>query len=181
MEIRFIMSGKDPIELPGLAAQRRGPSAAVCRSGHLFSWFVDPGAAPQYCAKCGDPILVACPECSDALPADGEMLAWVPYHAYCMTCGKAYPWTAAEIARAKRALAEQAQTGNWSEAVRARADELVADIAGDRATPSWVVAALQWLAEQGAESATETILDTIEKLAGATLKQGLRASYPGRF
>lgn len=178
---RSVMSEKDPIELPGLAAQRRGPTAAVCASGHVFSWFLDADAAPPYCAKCGDPILRACPACSGAFPADGEMLAWVPYHGYCTYCGKAYPWIAAEIARAKRAFAEQAEIGDWGEAEKARADELVDDIAADRSTASGVAAALQWLEGRGGECATETILDTIERLASATLKQALRANFPGRF
>lgn len=178
---RYIMSGEEPIELPALSAQRRGPSAAVCASGHVFSWLVDAGAAASYCAKCGDPILVACPACNGTLPPDGEMLAWVPYHANCGYCGKAYPWKADEIARAKRTLAEQAEVENWSDAVKARADALVDDIAADRTAASGVVAALSWLARGGAENATPTFLDAIERLASATLKQALRANFPGRF
>lgn len=177
----YHMSGKEPIELPGLSAQRRGPGAAVCASGHVFSWLIDAAVAPQYCTKCGDPILVACSACNSTLPGDGEMLQWVPYHGNCTYCGKAYPWKAADIARAKRALAEQGEVETWSDAVKARADELVDDIAADRTTASGVVAALNWLERRGAESATATILDTIERLASADLKQALRANFPGRF
>ncbi len=175
------MFGKEPIELPALSAQRRGPSAAVCASGHVLAWEIEAAAAAEFCAKCGDPILVACPACNTPLPADGEMLQWVPYHANCAFCGKAYPWKAGEIARAKRALAEQAEIENWNAAVKARADELVDDIAADRAAASGVVAAVRWLELRGAESATATILDTVERLAGATLKQALRPNFPGLF
>jgi hypothetical protein len=175
------MFGNDPIELPSLAAQRRGPSAAVCASGHVLSWEIDAAAAAKYCAKCGDPILVACPACNNALPADGEMLEWVPYHSNCIYCGKAYPWKADEIARAKRTLAEQAEVENWSDDVKARADALVDDIAADRAAASGVLAALKWLAQHGAESATATILDAVERLGSVTLKQALRSSFPGQF
>ncbi|HTJ26020.1 MAG TPA: DUF2321 domain-containing protein [Candidatus Limnocylindria bacterium] len=175
------MSGKDPIELPGLAQQRRGPTAAVCASGHVFSWSIDAANAPSYCAKCGDRILLVCPACNGALPDDPEMLAWVPYHTNCTSCGRAYPWKADAIARAKRTLAEQAEIENWSDTIKARADDVVDDIAADRAAPSAVIAALAWLARHGAESATETILDAVERLASPTLKQSLRASFPGRF
>jgi hypothetical protein len=175
------MVPEEPIELPALSAQRRGPTAAVCSSGHVLSWFVDADVAEKFCAKCGAPILFACPACKVSLPADGEMLGWVPYHGNCANCGSAYPWKGDEIARAKRTLAEQAETENWDAAVKARADELVDDIAADRAVASGVVAALKWLAQRGAESATATILDTVERLAGATLKQALRPSFPGLF
>jgi len=175
------MFGDKPIELPALAAHRSGPSAAVCASGHVFAWFIDAVLAPKYCAKCGDPILVACPECSAVLPGDGEMLQWVPYHSNCWQCGKAYPWRAADIARAKRTLAEQAEVEHWSDAVKARADELVDDIAADRPAASGVVAAIKWLELHGAENATPTILDTIERLASTTLKTALRPSFPGLF
>jgi hypothetical protein len=175
------MSGKEPIELPALFAERRGPSAAVCASGHVLSWLVEAGAAAKYCAKCGDPILVACPTCNATLPADGEMLQWVPYHANCQSCGQAYPWKASEIARVRRTLAEQAESEHWSDAVRARAEELVDDVAADRAAASGVVTALKWLALRGGEGATATILETIERLASPTLKQALRPSFPGLF
>jgi len=175
------MSGEEPIELPALSAHRRGPSAAVCASGHVFAWSLDPEFGVKYCPKCGDPILTACPTCERVLPADAEMLQWVPYYQNCLWCGKPYPWKAAAIERAKRTLSEQAQVEHWNDAVRSRADELVDDIAADRAVASGVVAALSWLGEHGAQSATETILDTLEPLASAALKQALRPTYPGLF
>jgi hypothetical protein len=175
------MFGDEPIELPALSAERRGPSAAVCASGHVLSWFVDAVAVPNYCGKCGGVVFVACPACNAPLPADAEMLQWVPYYVNCPDCGKTYPWQADEIARAKRTLAEQAENENWSDGVKARAAELVDDIAADRTAASGVDAALQWLANHGAESATATILDTVERIGSATLKQALRATYPGRL
>ena len=175
------MSGEEPIELPALAAERSGPSAAVCTNGHVFAWLIYAVLAPKHCAKCGDPVLVACPACNAALPADGEMLQWVPYHENCWQCGNPYPWKSANIARAKRTLAEQAEVEQWSAAVEARADELVDDIAADRTAASGVLAALEWLAQHGAENATPTILDTIERLASTTLKTALRARFPGNF
>lgn len=175
------MSDQEPIELPSLSAMRRGPSAAVCTSGHLLSWEIDPAVAAKYCVKCGDPIIVACPTCSNPLPADGEMLEWVPYHSNCLFCGNAYPWKAGDIARAKRTLAEQAEVERWDDAVRARANELVDDIAAERATGSGIVAALKWLEQQGAQSATPAILDAVERLATPALKAALRPTYPGLF
>jgi hypothetical protein len=175
------MFGKEPIELPALSAQRRGPSAAVCASGHVFSWLVDPDLAAKYCLKCGDPILVACPACNATLPADEGMLQWVPFYGNCMDCGNAYPWKAAEIERARRTLAKQAETENWSDAVKACAGELVDDIAADRAVASRVSADLKWLALHDGEGATATILDAVERLGSATLKQALRPTFPGLF
>jgi hypothetical protein len=171
----------EPIELPALSAERRGPSAAVCVSGHVFAWFIDAALAPKHCAKCGGLILVACPSCKATLPGDGEMLAWVPYHAYCWQCGSTYPWRASDIVRAKRTLSEQAEVEGWSDAVKARADELVDDIAANRVAASEVNAALAWLGEHGAEHAAPTILDAIDRLADMQLKQALRSQFPGAF
>lgn len=180
------MSDEAPIVLPSLAAERlaterRGPTAAVCASGHVHSWLVDPAFEAGYCAKCGDPVLVACPACNRELPGDGEMLRWVPYHSNCAFCGKPYPWIAADVARAKRTLAESAEVGQWNAPIKKRADELIDDIAGGRALPSEILAALKWLAQQGAETAEPAILDAIERLGSADLKQALRPNFPGLF
>jgi hypothetical protein len=171
----------DPIELPALSAERSGPCAAVCVNGHVFAWLTEAILAPKHCAKCGDPIIVACPECKAVLPGDGEMLAWVPYHAYCWQCGRAYPWRANDIARAKRALSEQAEVERWGDEVTARATELVDDIAADRTAASGVNATIQWLSSHGAENAVPTILDAIDRLADMKIKQALRSNYPGMF
>lgn len=175
------MAENEPIELPGLSAHRRGPSAAVCASGHVVAWFVDGPIEERHCPKCGDPILFACEACGGALPPDAEMLQWVPYHANCISCGKPYPWRAAEIRRAKTTLAEQAENEGWSDEVRARADELVDDIVADRATASYVAAGVKWLERRGSENAGVTMLEAVERLGTADLKQALRPSFPGIF
>ncbi|MGH7329753.1 MAG: DUF2321 domain-containing protein [Polyangiaceae bacterium] len=175
------MHEDEPIVLPGLAADRSGPTAAVCTSGHVLSWIVDPSIQIPHCGKCGDPILRSCPACRAPMPPDPEMLQWVPYHSYCQACGKPYPWIDSEITRAKRALAEHAEVEHWSDDTKARADKLVDDIAAGRATGSEIVAALGWLRQRGAEKAEPPILDAIERLAGPELKTALRPSFPGQF
>lgn len=175
------MSDEKPIELPALSSERRGPCAAVCLNGHVFAWLTEAPLAPKHCAKCGDQIIVGCPQCDATLPSDGEMLIWVPYHAYCWHCGHPYPWRAADIARSKRALAEQAEVEHWTDAVTARANELVDDIVAERAAPSHVNAALLWLSEHNGEHARPIILDAIDRLADMELKQALRSDFPGIF
>lgn len=153
----------------------------MCRGGDVLSWFVDPTVVPKFCPKCGEPVLTTCPACSETLPPDGEMLQWVPYHGNCMYCGAAYPWKAADVARAKRTLAEQAEVAAWAPSARERAEALIDEIAAGRATPSNVDAALEWLARQGAEDAREPVLDFIERLSDPALKQALRGRYPDRY
>ena len=175
------MSEQDPIVLPGLAAERRGPTAAVCTSGHVYAWLLEPETETGYCPKCGDAILVACPSCGEGLPPDPSMLQWVPYHAFCVGCGRPYPWTQTELSKAKRTFAERAEVDRWDDTVKSRAAELVDDIAGERATASAVVAAIAWLEQHGAEHATPAILDLIDKLGSANLKTALRPHFPGTF
>jgi hypothetical protein len=109
------------------------------------------------------------------------MLEWVPYHGNCPECGNAYPWKADDIARVKRTLAEQAEVEAWSNTAKARADEVVDEIAGDRATPSSVLAAMNWLAMSGAETARTTIVDAVDRLGSTELKQSLRSNFPGQL
>ena len=154
----------------------------MCAKGHVLAWFVEADfVLPEYCAKCGDRVLVACPACGAGFPPDGEMLQWVPYHGNCASCGAPYPWKADDIARAKRALAEQAETEKWPPALAARAGELVDEIASDRATGSAVAAGIGWLVAQGAEGASAALLDAVERLGSASLKQALRPTFPGLF
>ena len=170
-----------PIQLPGLAAERQPPSAAVCQSGHVLAWHVDPSLVPPFCPKCGERVLVACPACGAALPANEDQLEWIPYHANCVQCGAPYPWKTADVERAKRAVAEQAEVDRWDDALRARADELIADISADRAAPAGVRAGLRWLAAHAGDDATEAILDLIDRLPQPELKRALRSTYPDRF
>ncbi|MBV8073990.1 MAG: DUF2321 domain-containing protein [Candidatus Eremiobacteraeota bacterium] len=171
----------EPIVLPGLAQEQRGPSAAVCASGHVLTWYVEPAVELAFCPRCGEGVLRACPHCRAPLPADAEMLQWVPYHAHCGACGKAYPWRAREIARAKRTLAEQAEVEGWDGELAARANEMLDDLIAERAAPSAIVAGLRWLSAHGAESATPAMLDAVERLGTAELKTALRPSFPGLF
>jgi hypothetical protein len=146
----------------------------------VVSWFTEPSDVGRYCGKCGAAVILACPSCNAPLPGDPEMLQWVPYHGNCPECGKAYPWKADDVARAKRTLAEQAQVEAWSDVVKARADELVDDIAADRATASSVSAALNWLSANGAETARGTIVETIDRLGGESLRHLVRWESPDR-
>lgn len=109
------------------------------------------------------------------------MLKWVPYHSYCSACGKAYPWIEADISRARRALTEMSEAQEWNEATRARGLEVIDEIVATTATSSSVVAAVQWLEHNGAESATPVILDAIDRLASSELKTALRPHFPGVF
>ncbi len=176
-----VMPGKDPIELPALAAQRRGPSAAVCANGHVYGWLVEPDLVASHCPKCGAAVLVACPACHTPLPGDAGMLQWVPYDGNCASCGAAFPWKADCIARLRRTLAEQADVERWSADVAARANALLGDIAADVATGNEVATAVKWLEQQGAESAPATVLEAVDLLGAAPLKQALRPLFPGLF
>lgn len=109
------------------------------------------------------------------------MLKWVPYHSYCGNCGKAYPWVAADIRRAERAIFEMSEAQSWNEATKTRAIELIHEIVGTTATPSSVVATVGWFEHHDAQSASAVILDAIDRLASAELKTALRAHFPGAF
>ena len=173
------MPEEEPIVLPWLRS--RGPSAAVCANGHVLAWFLEEGVDAGFCPKCGEKALRSCPECHAPLPPDPEMLKWVPYHGYCTSCGEPYPWIAADVARARRTIEQQAQVEKWTDEMRTRGLALVDAIVAERATPSELLATVKWLELSGSENATNAILDAVGLLGGADLKTALRPHFPGLF
>ncbi len=143
----------------------------------MQSWFVYTYQSAPHCMECGEPILTECPnpDCKLPLPPGENVADWVPYHNHCPQCGKAYPWRADAVERAKRSIEEEAEVEDWNAAVKERALELVGDIASDKASGSGVATTLKWLAQRGAEGAQSIMLDLVKSIASDALKDALRA------
>jgi hypothetical protein len=153
------------------------PHAAVCKGGHVVSWFIYTYEAAPYCVICGEPIITQCPnpDCGELLPPGDNVAGWVPYHNHCPSCGSAFPWRAAAIQQANRSIEELADVEDWNVATKDRALELVGEIAADKATGSGVLTTLRWLAQRGAEGAKSVIMQTVKSIGSDALKSYLGA------
>lgn len=72
--------------------------AQICPNGHLANFWSRkyPQANQEYCSKCGEKTLVACPDCSRPIRGKhhddwANMDFTVP--AFCQYCGRSFPWT----------------------------------------------------------------------------------------
>ncbi len=69
----------------------------VCLNGHPITGDIESGLTQPFCSKCGEPTIMACPNCGESIHGSycsPGILLLTPYKpsAYCHSCGKPYPW-----------------------------------------------------------------------------------------
>ncbi len=139
-------------------------TAQICANGHVINKFSTdfPAKNQNFCEKCGAPSLSTCPECAQrirgAFHSDVISLSPVRYDlpAYCLHCGRAYPWTEMRIVVAKQFASEIPEL---SEDERTTLASTVEDIV--RQSPTSVVA--------------ENRFRVLMKKAGQSAAEGMRA------
>src|SRR6266849_2039371 len=75
--------------------------AQICLNGHVINESSNefPQKNAKFCARCGQPTLIACPDCGHDIRGDYTSAVVVAmashYHApaSCDNCGRPYPWT----------------------------------------------------------------------------------------
>ena len=98
----------------GIMGADRYGIALICRNGHVCSCDLDHmDAAIKHCPECGEETISACPSCGAQIRGSGyyEGIIYVPsYHrpAYCINCGKPYPWTERALEQARK-IADEAK------------------------------------------------------------------------
>ena len=117
--------------------------AQICRNGHVItsSYNRSPQFRQSFCDKCGSPTIVECAACNKPIRGEyftpdvfslGELTA----PAFCLHCGRAFPWTQARL-DAARALADE--TDGLNEEERALLKKSLDDLVRD--TPNTPLAA----------------------------------------
>lgn len=116
----------------------------VCLNGHQITdrAMTKPQFRQDFCDKCGEATIDACPACSTSIRGKYHYENVVggrspPVPAYCHGCGKSYPWQDAAIANLKDVLRE----GDLSEDDIAAAEATLPDVLRD--TPKSEAAALR--------------------------------------
>ena len=82
--------------------------AQICLNGHVANSSVTtfPEGCREYCNKCGEKTIVACPSCSNKIRGSYTLVAGgYNMPSYCEHCGKPFPWVAKRLEAAEE-LAE---------------------------------------------------------------------------
>lgn len=88
-------------------------SALICKNGHLINDNVHqyPEYNCAFCEKCGSPAISTCPHCNKEIRgrSNGEFSYIGDYDvpAYCIYCGKPFPWTETAIESATLIIQEE--------------------------------------------------------------------------
>lgn len=88
-------------------------SALICKNGHLINdnFHQEPSENSPFCETCGAPTIHVCPQCNREIK--GRSLGELSYvgdydvPAYCIYCGKPFPWTEAVIASTALIIQEE--------------------------------------------------------------------------
>jgi hypothetical protein len=106
----------------------------ICLNGHIISNYVTDRSVEPYCEKCGAKTIAACPLCQGPLKG-GHVTGGGPKlnipAAYCLHCGKPYPWTDAR----SKAMEELARESTLSTEDRATLSEILPVLTAHSDTP----------------------------------------------
>lgn len=87
-------------------------TATICTNGHCIDSTADVTQSTKFCAKCGAGTIAACPDCHAKIRGhykDENFPYFGKYHvpAYCINCGKPYPWTVSALESAVAIIREE--------------------------------------------------------------------------
>ncbi len=136
----------------------------VCLNGHVTNnWSSDEGRNRNYCELCGARTITLCHHCRGPIRG-GPKYAPAPSHpppeAYCLHCGRPYPWTLAKF-EALRAIAAAAE--GLSEEDRTQLEEIIPDLISKVETPrsQVVIIRMKKLLKKGGGVFYDAIRETI--------------------
>ena len=151
--------------------------AQICENGHVTNSMAQdyPDSNQDYCDKCGDPTIMACPSCQTAIRGNhhvpgifGSEHYSAP--AFCYKCGKPFPWISAGL-RAAEDLADKLDdlTSDDRKSLKKVLPDLVLD------TPSTPVAEAQYkkimrkVGKGGCASMQSILMDIVSEVVRKTI------------
>ncbi len=152
----------------------------VCLNGHIRNETIKllhPETNEEYCTLCGEKTITQCPKCS--VDIRGAMLTRSPRGgrlsqcqsltvapAYCLSCGKPYPWTENKIMAAVQVFAEFDNT----EEEKATIEQDIKNIARDipQAKPSAM--RIKRICDKYGQVAYNVVMEFASKTAAEILK-----------
>ena len=151
----------------------------VCLNGHIINDTIKfrPEANEEYCTLCGKKTITQCPKCSTDIrgamlinnprgrPSPCESLTVAP--AYCLSCGKPYPWTENKILTAIQMFAE---FGNLDDKEKETIEQDIKNIAEDAPQAELSAMRIKRLWEKYSPVARDIIMELASKTIAAILK-----------
>jgi len=147
--------------------------AQICPNGHVANSMAAsyPDSNQDFCEKCGEATIMACPHCNSAIRGDYHVpgvFGTFKYHppAYCHNCGKPFPWTERKI---QAALELASEVGGLSKEEAEQFKESVSDIVRD--TPRTQVGAVHFkkllarMGQQAAQAIRDIVVDIVSESA----------------
>ncbi len=150
--------------------------AQICLGGHVANSTTQrfPQQNKDFCDKCGQPTITACPACEKAIRGRYHQQNVIdlteddPAPLHCIGCGKPYPWTEHRLAAAKELVQEmEGLTEEERELLARSLDDLVRD------TPQTPVAAtrVKQLVTKAGGAALQALRDILVDIASETAKK----------
>lgn len=156
--------------------------AQICMNGHLITHYYEKELSlhQNYCEKCGEPTIKACPNCEMKIGGGGIKNTWAyettadysqhfPY--YCKHCGKPYPWTDRKLQALREFIEETKITKKEKELLLNSINDLVVD------TPNTIVAAVRW--KKILSSAGSELLKVSEQILSGIVTETVRIAIFG--
>ncbi len=154
--------------------------AQVCLNGHIRNGAINlrPENNEEYCAQCGEKTITQCPQCSveikGAMFTEGyrgrpqicRYLDAAP--AYCLSCGKPYPWTENKIVTAIQMFAE---FGNLNEEEKGTIEQDINNIAKDIPQAELSAMRIKQIWGKYGKIAYNVIMEFASKTAAEVLKK----------
>lgn len=152
----------------------------VCLNGHIRNDTIHlhSEANEEYCVQCGEKTITQCPGCSSDIrgamliqgsrgrrPQACESLTVAP--AYCLKCGKPYPWTESKILTAIQIFAE---FGKLDEEEKKTIKQDITNIARDIPQAELSAMRIKRMWEKYGKVAYAVIMDFASKTAAEILK-----------
>jgi hypothetical protein len=149
----------------------------VCENGHQITgcYGIKPEDRQEFCKKCGEKTIIACPNCDKEIQGDQIEDLWdgpeptrravVPL--YCPNCGKPYPWTQKKIVTAIQILAE---FGNLDEEEKKTIEQDIDNIAKDVPEAELSAMRVKQIWTKCSRAGYEVIMELASRTAAKILK-----------
>lgn len=152
--------------------------AQICLNGHVANSTTQrfPQHNKDFCGKCGQPTITACPNCGKPIqgkyhqPNVVDLTGDDPAPAHCIGCGKPYPWTEGRLTAAKE-LAQEMEGLTAEE--RNLLTKSLDDLIGDTSQTPVAATRVKRLLTKAGGATLQAFRDILVDIASETAKKTL--------
>ena len=145
--------------------------AQICPNGHIANsaMLLVPQHNKEYCEKCGEKTLAACPKCGGTIRGAGGIGRY-DRPAHCRDCGAAYPWTERAMQAAiELFLDETGAQGEEAKAFEQSVHDVTRQTPAAQVASNRIVKALKKVGTATATSIREILVGVASEAAKKTL------------